>query len=118
MATIVALIINDQNMITQIKNDFTKIQQVYHLLNAEGIINIHFSTQKEMSYSPLHDELAFETSQSVGTRVVFIKNHKKASYSIDGYTLERVLDAIDALAKTVEMSEYDVDIMLPEVRDE
>lgn len=81
----------------------------------DGSININISSSKTLEYSPLHDELSFDSSESVSTTVTFISNHKKSVFSLDGYSLEKIEYALKDIVKTIHFWQYDTDIILPEI---
>lgn len=83
----------------------------------DGSININISSSKTLEYSPLHDELSFDSSESVSTTVTFISNHKKSVFSLDGYSLEKIEYALKDIVKTIHFWQYDTDIILPKMSD-
>lgn len=94
-----------------------KIIELFHKYGWEGSVNISISHSKTLEYSPLHDELSFDSSQNVNTSITFIADHKKSVFSIDGYSLEKIEYALKDILKTIHFAEYDTDIMLPEMTD-
>lgn len=94
-----------------------KIIELFHKYGWEGSVNISISQSKTLEYSPLHDELSFDSSQNVNTSITFIVDHKKSVFSIDGYSLEKIEYALKDILKTIHFAEYDTDIMLPEMTD-
>lgn len=94
-----------------------KMIQLFHKYWGDGMINITQSIEKTLEYSPLHDELSFDSTQNISTTVTFISNHKKSVFSLDGYSLEKIEYALKNMAQTIAYWEYDTDIVLPEITD-
>lgn len=94
-----------------------EIIELFKKYDVEGFVNISFCESKELEYSPLYDETSVESSNDVATSVTLIKKHKKAVFSIDGYSLEKIESAFQNLAEIIEFWQYDEDIMLPEIHD-
>lgn len=100
-----------------IKNDIDEIQSLFKKYQIEGFINIWFSENKSLEYAPLYDELSFDKNQSISTSITIYKDHKKANFSIDGYSIEKIEWAIQEMLKLIDFWEYDTDILLPNITD-
>jgi hypothetical protein len=70
-----------------------------------------------LEYSPLHDEISLDNSDSTTTSVYIIKNNKKASFKIDSYSLDKIENSINDILKVIEFAESDKDIVLPNISD-
>ena len=84
----------------------------------EGYINITTSNSKSLEYTPLHDEVSLDSSLNITTNITIIQNHKKASFSIDGYSFLKLKNAFLELKNIVDFSEYDEDIVQILIKDE
>lgn len=100
-----------QNIQTQ------KLIELFDKYKCEWCININLSTSKTLDYSPLHDEISFDSSENINTSITLIKNHKKSVFSLDWYSLEKIEFAFIDILKTISFWQYDKDIMLPKITD-
>lgn len=98
-------------------NDFENIIWLFWKYWIDGFVNIVKSNSKDLEYSPLHDEISIDSNENISTKLVIIKNNKKASFWIDWFWVEKIENAIIELLKVVEYWEYDKDIVLPEITD-
>jgi hypothetical protein len=94
-----------------------KIIELFKKYSVDGFVNIQQSTSKTLEYSPLHDEISFDSSENISTGVTIIKNHRKSSFGIDGYSLEKIEYALKDMLSLIDFGEYDEDIILPEITD-
>lgn len=97
--------------------DKQKIIDIFHTNNIDWYVNIFNSYSKSLEYSPLHDEISLDSSVNISTKVTIIKNHKKASFSIDWYSLDKIESSIKELLKVIDFWEYDEDIVLADITD-
>jgi predicted Zn-dependent protease len=100
-----------------IKNDYQNILNIFKKHNIEGFINISTTTSKDLEYSPLHDEISLDNSESTTTSIYVIKNNRKASFKIDSYSLEKIENSINDILKVIDFAETDKDIVLPNISD-
>ena len=100
-----------------IENDSQKIQALFWKYTIDGCVNIYMSSSKDLEYSPLHDEISLDSSENIHTDLTVIKNHKKAVFWIDGYSLEKIEKAIQDTMEFIEFAEFDEDIILPQITD-
>lgn len=100
-----------------IKNDFNKILDIFKKYSLEWFINVTFNNSKDLEYSPLHDEVSLDDSESISTSVVVIKDNKRAKFSIDSYSLEKIESSIKDILSVIEFAEQDTDIVLPDISD-
>lgn len=96
---------------------YEKLKELFEKYCVEWGINIHISSSKNLDYSPLHDELSFDSSENISTSITIIKDHKKSVFSIDGYSLEKIDFAFRDMLKTIDFWQYDEDIILPKITD-
>lgn len=97
--------------------DRQKIIELFKKYHIEGFVNINHSLSKDLEYSPLHDEVSLDSSENISTSVTMIKNHKKSSFWIDGYSLDKIESAIQDMLKIIDFAQYDEDISLPQIID-
>lgn len=97
--------------------ELEQIIDLYKKYNIQWFVNISISKSKSLDYSPLHDEISLDSSENLATKVVVIKDHKKSSFSIDWYSLEKIESSIKDILKVIDYSEYDEDIILPNITD-
>ncbi len=100
-----------------IKNDFNKILGIFKKYEVDWFLNITFNTSKDLEYSPLHDEISLDDSESITTSVVVIKDNKKAKFSIDWYDLVKIESSIKDILSVIDFAEQDKDIVLPNISD-
>lgn len=100
-----------------LKIENTKIRELFKKYSVDGFVNINISSSKSLEYSPLHDEISFDSSENIYTSVTIIKNHKKSTFGIDGYSLEKIEFALKDMLQFIHFSEYDEDIVLSEITD-
>lgn len=97
--------------------DTQKIIQLFKKYDVEWFININHSLSKDLEYSPLHDEISLDSSENISTSVTILKNHKKSSFGIDGYGLDKIESALQDMLKIIDFAQYDEDINLPQITD-
>ena len=97
--------------------DSNKIIELFKKYDVEGFVNINHSFSKDLEYSPLHDEISLDSSENISTSVTMIKNHKKSSFGIDGYSLDKIESALQDMLKIIDFAQYDADINLPQITD-
>lgn len=97
--------------------DYEKMQKLFEKYSVEWCININISSSKTLEYSPLHDELSFDSSENINTSITIIKNHKKSVFSLDWYSLDKIDASINEMLKTIDFWQYDEDIILPKITD-
>lgn len=93
------------------------IWELFKKYEVEWFVNIYTSTGKTLEYSPLHDELSYDGSESVTTSITLIKNHKKSTFSLDGFDIQKLENAFEDMLSTIEFAQYDKDIVLPAITD-
>lgn len=94
-----------------------KIVSLFKKYNVDGFVNINIANSKSLEYSPLYDEISFDSSHNINTSVTIIKEHKKSVFWIDGYSLEKIESAIKDMLKLIDFAEFDEDIILPQITD-
>lgn len=99
-----------------IKN-YSNLVELFKKYNIEWFLNITEVKSKDLDYSPLHDEISIDSDENISTKVVIIKNNKKASFSIDWFSQEKIELAIQDLLSVIEYWEFDKDILLPNIHD-
>jgi len=77
-----------------LKKDLEQIKNLFKKYSVEGFINVSLSNSKDLTYSPLHDEVSLDSSENISTSVVIIKDNKKSAFNIDGYSLDKVESSI------------------------
>lgn len=100
-----------------IKKDFNKILEIFKKYEIEWFLNITFNTSKDLEYSPLYDEISLDDSESITTSIVVIKDNKKAKFTIDGYSLEKIESSLKDILSVIDFAEQDKDIILPNISD-
>lgn len=100
-----------------IQNDKQKIIELFKKYNVEWFLNIQVSDSKELEYSPLYDEISLDESENISTSIVIIKDNKKAKFTIDSYSLEKIEFSIKDMLNVIEYAEQDKDIVLPTIED-
>lgn len=100
-----------------IKNDSQKIIHLFQKYEVDWFLNIHISGSKDLEYSPLHDEISLDSSENIHTSVTIIKKHKKSTFDIDGYSLEKIESSLKDMIKIIDFGQYDEDIVLPVITD-
>lgn len=96
---------------------YKQIGELFKKYEVDGFVNVTQSQTKDLEYSPLHDEIGIDGSDFVATSVVIIKNHKKSYFSLDGFSLDAIDEAMKAMVEVIDYGEYDEDIILPDVFD-
>lgn len=99
------------------KNDFSKIIEIYNKNNIDWYVNIIKTNSKTLSYSPLHDEISLDSSDDIWISVVIIKDHKKSSFNIDWFWIEKIEASISQMLEIIDYAEYDENITLPDITD-
>ncbi len=97
--------------------DVKNIQQLFKKYEVQWIVNIGHTDSKDMEYNPLYDELSYDSSENISTTLTVIQDHKKAVYSIDGYSLEKLENAFQEIQKIIAFAQYDTDIQVAEIVD-
>lgn len=83
----------------------------------EGYVNLYHTTWKSLEYNPLFDETSFEESDDLSCSVTLIGDHKKSVFRIDGFSLQKLENALWELKKIHHLGQYDEDIQIPEITD-
>lgn len=99
------------------KNELKKIVEIFDKYQVSWYINIVETNSKTLEYSPLHDDLSLDSTTSIHTWITVIKDHKKSSFSMDWYSLEKIENSIKDISKVIDYSEYDENIVLPNITD-
>lgn len=100
-----------------IKDDSQNIINLFQKYSIEWFVNINVSQSKDLEYSPLHDEISLDSSENINTSVTIIKNHKKAVFGIDWYSLDKIESSIKDMIQIIDFAQYDEDIFLPQITD-
>ncbi len=97
--------------------DTKKINALFEKYKVTWFINISQTNSKTVEYSPLHNELSFDSQDDIWVKITLIKDFKKWVFSLDWFSLEKIEDAFLNILKKIELWEYDKDIVLPDVKD-
>ncbi len=101
----------------KIKNEISKISWIWEKFNIEWFLNVHKTISKELSYSPLWNEIWIHENIDISASINIFKDNRKLILKIENVSLKNIEKLIKDNLFLLEISDKDEDNVLYPVND-